>query len=194
MTDKDMREHSVQQFLHRYHVDQGQVARVAQLVQALFDRLMPENNLERTELARHLVMAARLHEVGISISHSGYRRHSAYIIQNADIPGFSRREQDLMSRLVLAHRGRLTKVNLNDFSREERGALACLRLAVLFCRARQDNLPAIIDFRRNGQEYTLQLEQGWLEAHPLTSHVVAEEIRLWQEVGITLRVIPAPAA
>lgn len=194
MTDKDMREHSVQQFLHRYHVDQGQVARVAQLVQALFDRLMPENSLERTELARHLVMAARLHEVGISISHSGYRRHSAYIIQNADIPGFSRREQDLMSRLVLAHRGRLTKVNLNDFSREERGALACLRLAVLFCRARQDNLPAIIDFRRNGQEYTLQLEQGWLEAHPLTSHVVAEEIRLWQEVGITLRVIPAPAA
>ncbi len=194
LTDKDVREQSILQFLRRYHVDQAQVARVSQLVQNLFGRLMPESSLEQTELARHLVMAARLHEVGISISHTGYRRHSAYIIQNADIPGFSRREQELMSRLVLAHRGRLSKVNLNDFSREERGALACLRLAVLFCRARQDNLPAIIDFRRNGLEYTLELEPDWLEAHPLTSHVVAEEIRIWQEVGVTLNVIPAPAA
>lgn len=193
-TDKDVREQSIIQFLRRYHVDQAQVVRVSQLVQTLFDRLTPEGGLERNELARHLVMAAKLHEVGISISHTGYRRHSAYIIQNADIPGFSRREQELMSRLVLAHRGRLTKVNLNDFSKAERGALACLRLAVLFCRARQDDLPAIIDFRRNGLEYTLELEPGWLAAHPLTSTVVAEEIRIWQEVGITLNVTPSLAA
>ena len=191
-TQKDVREHSVPQFQRRYHVDHAQSVRVAKIAASLFELLEPGEAPERMELARHLIMAAQLHEVGLSISHVSYRRHSAYILQHADIPGFSRREQDLMSKLVFAHRGRLSKVVLDEFSRDERGALACLRLAVLFCRARQDDLPPIREFSRSGNVYRLELEPGWLECRPLTSHVLEEEIRLWQEVGVTLLVSPLP--
>lgn len=193
-TKKDIREHSVPQFQRRYHVDMAQAARVATLSTRLFDLLEPEITPARTDLARHLAMAAQLHEVGLSISHVSYRRHSAYILQHADIPGFSRREQDLMSKLVFAHRGRLTKAILDEFSREERGGLACLRLGVMFCRARQDDTPPIRAFSRNGMVYRLELEPGWLDSRPLTSHVLAEEIRLWQEIGVVLSVSPAPQA
>jgi exopolyphosphatase/guanosine-5'-triphosphate,3'-diphosphate pyrophosphatase len=34
--------------------------------------------------------AAKLHEIGISVAHSSYHKHSAYILANADMPGFSR--------------------------------------------------------------------------------------------------------
>ncbi len=193
-TQKDIREHSVPQFQRRYHVDLVQAARVAQISATLFDLIEPGDEPDRMELARHLNMAAQLHEVGFSISHVSYRRHSAYILQHADIPGFSRREQDLMSRLVFAHRGRLNRAILDEFSRDERCALACLRLAVLFCRARQDDLPPILGFSRNGSAYSLELEPGWLESRPLTSHVLAEEMRLWKEIGISLAVVPDPLA
>lgn len=99
-----------------------------------------------------------------------------------------------MSKLVFAHRGRLTKAILDEFSREERGGLACLRLGVMFCRARQDDTPPIRAFSRNGMVYRLELEPGWLDSRPLTSHVLAEEIRLWQEIGVVLSVSPAPQA
>lgn len=187
-TQKDIREHSVPQFQRRYHVDMAQASRVAQLTARLFDLIEPDASPARTELARHLVMAAQLHEVGLSISHVSYRRHSAYILQHADIPGFSRREQELMARLVFAHRGRINRSVLDEFSREERGGLACLRLGVMFCRARQDDLPPIRAFSRNGTVYRLELEPGWLESRPLTSHVLAEEVRLWQEIGVALMV------
>jgi len=191
-TKKDIREHSVPQFQRRYHVDLAQAARVSVLTAQLFDLMEPNVSASRTDLARHLAMAAQLHEVGLSISHVSYRRHSAYILQHADIPGFSRREQDLMAKLVFAHRGRLNKSILEEFTREERGGLACLRLGVMFCRARQDDIPPIRSFSRNGMVYRLNLEPGWLDSRPLTSHVLAEEIRLWQDIGVTLDVSPSP--
>ena len=58
-----------------------------------------------------LSWAARLHEIGISVAHAGYHKHSAYIVGNADMPGFSRMDQSRLARVVLAHRGKLEKVN-----------------------------------------------------------------------------------
>lgn len=191
---RDVRDQSVTQFQRRYHVDLRQAGRVSALATQLFDLLVPGDDPERMELLRYLIMAAQLHEVGLSISHVSYRKHSSYIIENADIPGFSRREQDLMARLVLAHRGKLNKPLLESFSKEERAALACLRLAVLFNRARQDDFPHITRFARNGQTFTLELAQDWLESRPLTSHVLEEEIGLWQDIGVTLDVVTQHAA
>ena len=47
-----------------------------------------------------LKWAARLHEIGLDVSHSGYHRHGAYLLENADMPGFPREEQRLLARLV----------------------------------------------------------------------------------------------
>ena len=49
--------------------------------------------------------AARLHETGLDIAHSKYQRHSAYLLQNADMPGFPREEQQLLSALPVYQRG-----------------------------------------------------------------------------------------
>jgi exopolyphosphatase/guanosine-5'-triphosphate,3'-diphosphate pyrophosphatase len=45
-----------------------------------------------------------LHEVGLNINHSGMHRHSAYILQNSDLPGFNQEQQMLMATLVRYHR------------------------------------------------------------------------------------------
>ena len=57
-----------------------------------------------------LAWAARLQEIGLSVAHRGYHKHSAYILGHADMPGFSKMEQAHLVLLVLAHRGKMEKM------------------------------------------------------------------------------------
>jgi exopolyphosphatase / guanosine-5'-triphosphate,3'-diphosphate pyrophosphatase len=90
----DMREATVDEFMRRYHIDTQQAARVKRVA---LDLLASCGGGSEND-ARFLDWAARLHEIGLSVSHSGYHRHSGYILENADMPGFSRTEQ---ARLAL---------------------------------------------------------------------------------------------
>ena len=103
-TDEDARERTVRAMQQRYHVDLAQAERVEN------DRAgIPRagrGDLEARRSARELVLrwAARLHEIGLDVAHSGYHRHGAYLLENADMPGFPREEQRLLARLVGGHR------------------------------------------------------------------------------------------
>jgi exopolyphosphatase/guanosine-5'-triphosphate,3'-diphosphate pyrophosphatase len=102
---RDTREATVNQFMQRYHVDVPQAKRVERLALDLYQRLADAD----AKGTPYLAWAARLHEIGISVAYSGYHRHSAYIIDNADMPGFTREEQRRIAQLVLAHRRSLKK-------------------------------------------------------------------------------------
>src|SRR5258708_25052314 len=103
----------------------------------------------RIENRMFLGWSAALHEIGLSISHSAYHKHSAYIASHADMPGFSRTDQARLAGLVLGHVGKLGK--LSQARDVDWTLLFCLRLAALFCRRRADvGLPAIQVSLANG--------------------------------------------
>ena len=116
-THNDMREATVQQFMRRYHVDARQAKRVAALAGLLAQQFFDGDGTD--DEMRQLQWAAHLHEIGISVAHSGYHKHTAYILANADMPGFSKKEQNRLSLLALAHRGGLEKLRaqLHDTQR-----------------------------------------------------------------------------
>ena len=184
----DMREVTARQFMRRYHVDTAQVQRVAELAARLY------RHLSETEHDPHagqtLAWAAALHEIGISIAHNGYHKHSAYIIANADMPGFSRMEQAQLARLVLAHRGKLAK--LQDLSPvpADWALVFCLRLASLFCRSRTDaELPQLAcEMTESG--FRLLLPEALLEHRPLSAAALADEADEWKSIGLRLDVKP----
>lgn len=187
-TQYDVRDRTVDFFQRRYHVDGLQANRVTALAMQLFETLRGEAVPDDAVLARHLNMAANLHEVGRSIAHASYHKHSAYILQHADMPGFSRREQIWLARLVLAHAGSLTKLAAETILPAEWDAILALRLAVLFYRSRLDETPPEIDLIRQTEGYTLTLDAGWLASHPLTAFALNEETIAWQNIGVTLQV------
>ena len=51
-----------------------------------------------------LSWAARLHEIGLDVSHSHYHKHGAYLLEHADMPGFPQEEQRILAAVVGAHR------------------------------------------------------------------------------------------
>lgn len=177
----DMREVTARQFMRRYHVDAAQAERVGALAAQLLEELG-----ERSRDTDRAVLgwAARLHEIGLSIAHAAYHKHSAYILSNADMPGFSRDEQARLARVVLAHRGKLAKIEGLPARSPDWALVFCLRVATLVYRSRVDIELPRIGCRATDSGFQLVLPAAWLEAHPLTAAALEAEAEEWRHVGL----------
>jgi exopolyphosphatase/guanosine-5'-triphosphate,3'-diphosphate pyrophosphatase len=131
-----------------------------------------------------LRFAAILHEIGITIAHAGYHKHSAYIISQADMPGFSRDEQARLARLVLAHRGKLSKIAGLPARSPDWNLIFSLRLATLFRLSRGDVPLPPIACRSSSSGYQISIPFDWLNAHPLTEAALQAEAAEWQTQGM----------
>jgi exopolyphosphatase / guanosine-5'-triphosphate,3'-diphosphate pyrophosphatase len=175
----DARAATVEQFVARYRIDRDHAQRVARMAVSLYRTAVPSPDVE--ELQR-LEWAALLHEIGFSVSHSAFHKHGAYILRNADMPGFGMREQEDLALLVLGCRGGLAKVARMLSDRSRRARVLALRLAVLFHHARR---PVQCPRIALGVDETirLRLSAHWQRAHPLTTHLLDREVREWNAVG-----------
>ena len=188
--ETDLRSSTVQGLMQRFAVDAAQAQRVTATACALFAPLT-----ERTELTklsdgpaqRQLTWAAQLHEVGCRISHSGYHHHGAYILEHSDAAGFAMPEMHRLGQLVLGHRGKLRKVEIELLNHASTTLqLLCLRLAVALCHARR--APDLQDLRliRQGQHFLLTTPTGWLARYPQSAHLLREEVAAWEKTPWTL--------
>lgn len=138
---EDIRDRSVQAMMARYHADQRQAERVVATAKQLFEQVAPALQLD-ADSADLLRRAAYLHEVGLAISHGGYHRHGAYLLQHSDIPGFSQVDQSRLALLVANHRRKLKAEQQEQVLKS--GGLPLLhlclllRLAVLLHHSRSD--------------------------------------------------------
>ncbi|WP_137936026.1 exopolyphosphatase [Chitinivorax sp. B] len=185
---KDMRDVTVAQFKRRYHVDIGQTERVMNLAVKLYLQLARQLEGDHEQALQIISWAAKLHEIGLSVSHTGYHKHSAYILENADMPGFSKPEQLALSRMALAHRGNLGK-QLKGASLTEWSRIVAIRLGALFFRSRMDvKLPDIQLVINGNKGFTLTIDRKWLEHSPLTDMALKQEAEFWQAVGLGLEI------
>ncbi|MEX3939451.1 exopolyphosphatase [Paraburkholderia sp. BR10937] len=183
---EDMRTVTVEGFMRRYGVDRAQAGRIGELAVKFYDQFEEPDEERREENRMFLTWAASLHEIGLSISHSAYHKHSAYIASNADMPGFSRTDQARLAALVLGHVGKLGK--LSQTRDVEWTLLFCLRLAALLTRRRADvGLPHIKVEEGNG--YEVLLPNAWVQNNPLTDYNLVQEAAEWGKIGIPYRVV-----
>ncbi|MEO5933891.1 MAG: Ppx/GppA phosphatase family protein [Duganella sp.] len=178
-TKRDRREQSVQACLQKFHVDERRANRVADDALALYMQTKPATE----EYTRNLYWSALLHEVGLVVSQTGYHKHAAYMIENADLPGFTTREQKVMGRLILAHKGNLRKVAEVLAEPDFAKAVVALRLAVLFMHSRIDIDFSLLKLRvKNRVE--LEIRREWVADHPTLSYWLEKEQENWDEVGV----------
>jgi len=187
----DMRFVTVEQFMQRYAVDREQAHRLGMLAADFLAQLPKPNHESRTDNLALLGWSANLHEVGLSISHNGYHKHSAYIAANADMPGFSKNDQARLAALLLGHTGKLGKLSNNANFTDWR-MLFCIRLAHVLCRSRMDeHLPKVKVKNPNTETFEVLLDRQWANAHPLTEFSLRKEAAEWERIGYryTLKLI-----
>jgi len=189
---EDARERTVRAMMSRYNVDASQALRVAATAASLYEQ-SKEGWAFETELSGLILdWAARLHEIGLDISHDGYQRHGAYIAENADMPGFPRAEQRLLAVLIHGQRHAIVKSRFRNLPRTWRQAalrlLMLLRLAVLLNRSRKEIEHPPVTLSASGKRINLLFDTTWLSENPLTIADLEREKEFLSQVGYDLRI------
>ncbi|MEO7386078.1 MAG: Ppx/GppA phosphatase family protein [Gammaproteobacteria bacterium] len=171
LTDEDARVRTVRAMAGRYHVDRAQAERVEAMAMNLYAQARDDWELDSDQQLL-LAWAARVHELGLDIAHAHYHRHGAYVLANADMPGFPREEQQVLACLVLAHRRKFDRSVFSSLPLPwQRPALrlaTLLRLAALVHRSRTGGTTPDLKLRVQGRTLRLQVPAAWLESNPLT--------------------------
>ncbi|MCW4453579.1 exopolyphosphatase [Flavobacterium sp. MXW15] len=189
-SDNDPRDESVAALTHRYGIDTAQAGRVEATAQRLFDQVCEAWSLDPDD-ARMLGWAARLHELGLVIAHSGYHTHGSYVLENSDIAGFSRQEQQLLAALVRTHRRNVSKTAFDALPERllltARRLAALLRLAVLLHRAHEPDPIPTLELTVDGNRLSLVLSQAFIDARPLLRADLIGEAEGMAGLGISFR-------
>jgi exopolyphosphatase/guanosine-5'-triphosphate,3'-diphosphate pyrophosphatase len=190
MRHQDVRDRTIRGFQMRYRIDLEQARRVERTALALLESVAGEWDLEDPAHERLLAWAARLHEIGLGISYSGYHRHGAYIAAHSDMPGFSRQDQQRLSTLILNHRRKPDRGSFAALAPESQEPLlklcVLLRLAVRLHRSRRPRAPVRFQASARKRELRLEFPAGWLERHPLSRADLDDEAALAQGLGFDL--------
>ena len=177
----DARDISIRRLAQKFSTDDQQSQRVQNAAQHLLKAVMPASDAALARTQRKLAWAAALHEIGMSISHSDYHKHGAYILDNADMLGFSMSELHKLGLLVLGQRGKLKKLETDFESPNFVKSLLALRLAIILCHARQDpDLEGIeVSISESKRTFKVALESAWSEKHPQSTHLLRQEEQAW---------------
>lgn len=90
---------------------------VARLALELFEQTARQHRLDPTA-AEYLEAAARLANIGLSVSHSKHHLHSYYIIRNSErLVGLTDREIEIIAQVARYHRKSSPKVSHSEFGR-----------------------------------------------------------------------------
>jgi len=170
----------------RFGIDAAQADRVSRTAVEFLDQIHAPQDLDNAQRQqRKLQWAARLHEIGMHISHSDYHKHGAYILENTDMPGFTVDELHRLGQLVLGHRGKLRKLDLALDDPLFVCQLLALRLGVILCHARREPQTEDITLEHDARNQTFQLTlpEGWDKLYPQSAHLLREEVTAWQKTS-----------
>jgi exopolyphosphatase/guanosine-5'-triphosphate,3'-diphosphate pyrophosphatase len=187
---EDVRDRTIKHLSNRYNIDEAQAQRVDRTAQALFNQCLKSWNLADPEFSSMLSWAAQIHEIGLAVSHSGFHKHGAYLIENSDLSGFSHQEQRLLAALVRGHRrrfpGAVFEALASDLVNSAKQLCVLLRLAVLLHRGRSATLKPTCLLEAQDNRLNLEFPEGWLEGHPLTQTELEQEAENLRQAGFEL--------
>lgn len=99
----NLRVFAVENLARSYNYQHIHVAKVRELALQMFDQLQPLHGYGPWE--RELLAAgATLHDIGVDVNYYDHHRHSAYIVLNSAMPGYSHREIAIIALLARFHR------------------------------------------------------------------------------------------
>ncbi len=189
---QDVRARTMQSMMVRYYIDQQHAERVADMAATLASQLHQQWNLSSFEGLAMLRSGALLHELGLLIEYKNHHHHGAYIISHAELPGFTRAQQQLLMALVYNHRADIHKEILSKQTMTS--VLLAVRLTrllrlsvILSMRRRYEVLPEV-QITAQAEALTLTLPQGWLEHHPLMRAELEQEVVYQQQAGWQLSI------
>lgn len=192
LRNDDVRAVTIASMCRRYHVDSRHARNVERTVMALFNQVADDWGLDDYDNQLLLRWSSRLHEVGLDIAHNQYHKHGAYLVANADMPGFSRSMQKQLAFLVRGHRRKFPQTELDAMQPDDALTLKriciLLRLAVKLHHSRSREQIPEVALTVADDTLRMSFPDGWLKSHPLTREDMMREEEYLRAAGVELLV------
>ena len=184
MRHHDVRERTLTSLHTRFQLDTAHAEAVTRTAMSLLASCEQAWQLEPQ--AKYLLHAsAALHEIGTSIEFKKSGEHAAYLINNIDLPGFTRSQKYLIAELLRRYREQLSSLPEQHALPADNATrlLRLLRLAVILCHRRDHHHQPPFTLAASGDTLTLTLPASWLSANPLTKAELQQEATRQSDMG-----------
>lgn len=193
----DVRSFGVLNLARIYGYDEAHANHVRYLALRVFDQMQPLHGYGDDE-RQLLDAAAILHDIGTVIGYKGHHRHSATLIVNSGLPGFTIRETALVALMTLYHRkgdprvGEYGSILRGGDDKRLRRLAAVLRLAEFLERGRNAVVKdVVVEWTKRKLEFRLvaddhpavELWDADRKAAPLLEEVFGREVVLRSTAG-----------
>ncbi len=145
----DERRAAIEEFAKNCGVDLPHAQQVARIAGSLWDQLAVPLQL-KVEDRELIETAALIANVGYLINFEGHHKHSYHLIVNSELPGFERRQLQLLANVARYHRGSPPKQKHDHYrelaaedQRRVAALAAILRLALALDRTHQQHVAAV---------------------------------------------------
>ena len=187
---EDIREKTIVDLQERFNVYPVQSEQVTVTAKYLAKQVKKDWQLTKKQ-RKLLLWSAMIHELGLSIAHSDYQQHGGYILEHADLPGFTRKEQHWVAILVEKHRRKIDLSLFDSLPEEEQLSIkklcVLLRLSVLLHRSRKAEL--VLPKIRVDNE-NIYLSCGELANRPMLEADLEREQKWIGQLGFVLQADP----
>ncbi|MEZ8503961.1 guanosine-5'-triphosphate,3'-diphosphate diphosphatase [Vibrio splendidus] len=190
LRQEDIRARTVKSVQSRYQMDVSYGEQVAVVAQTLLEQAGAEEWVSEPQAGVLLQTAAKLHEIGLTIDFKKGGEHSAYLLQNLDLPGFTRAQKHYLGELTRRYREQLTSLPEQHAisGTSSKRILRILRLAILLTHRRNPALEPEFKLATDGNNLTLTLSKQWLADNPLTAAELEIESNRQTDIGWPLNI------
>jgi len=183
---RDIRFTSVKQMQQRYKVDMQQIFRINKIASVFIHQLELTHETERVNLINWSI---ELHEIGLMISHVNTTLHSAYIVEQSDMPGFSRGLQNTLGFLLKFYRGKIKKKLIEESPQKTSHlmiVLQIIRLSIMLARGRKRINLEKMKVTKKDDFIGLVFPERYLANRPLTVADLEQEKKESKKLGFDL--------
>lgn len=188
----DIRQRTINSLMEKCHVDQRHANNILAQAQQLYSSFSLSWSLIDNNAFALLTAACQLHEIGLLLAFKHHQQHSAYIIEHSQLPGFDQADKQLLCALVTMYNADIdTKLLKQQSACDFQTAcylLAIIRIAVILCRRRKDDVLPIYQSSVSDNQITLCLPKAWLTLHPLIADELSQENDYLKTIGLSLNI------
>ena len=186
----DIRARTIKSVQSRYQMDVSYGDQGASAAQTLLEQAGSEAWVSEPQAGVLLQTAAKLHEIGLTIDFKKGGEHSAYLLQNLDLPGFTRAQKHYLGELTRRYREQLTSLPEQHAvsGTSSKRILRILRLAILLTHRRNPELEPEFTLTADDNNLTLTLSKQWLADNPLTAAELEIESNRQTDIGWPLSI------
>ena len=188
---KDIKSQTIESLMTNYKVDKVYANMVLETANKMFSQVKAPWSLSSLD-KQLLEWSVSTSEIGLSLNHRGFHKHSAYILNNIDLPGFSRQLTRQLSVIVENQRKKINKKSLDVVSAFKKMnciyLIVLLRLSLLLHRGRMLNSNLDFQIAVKSNVIKLSFSKDWYKTHPLNVAELYKEKKLLKVLDIKLKI------